>query len=790
MYSHKKLLEAASKHRGHIALVVGTVVPTAAIVASLPDEESHGDPQGKHRPCQLPVYNPSDFSLFVPNFTSCDFFPGSSLWNLRKVRTERCLEDLKSKESLRDKYKVRWRKPLGRGGFGDVYYASDRKTKETFAVKKIEKEFTSDESFQREVNSLIHIRQKGGHPNICGLKEHFVQDECFYLVLDLVEGGEMFDRLINNGAYSEADAARLMREVGSALAFLHGIDVVHGDMKPENLMLSSENPLSAVIKLVDFGTAEVTDSTSPFYQERTDPRPHTPGYSPPEVIDPNRNESAFAPPVDMFAVGVILFVMLCGAHPFDLQGRSTNAEMNEKVLAKKNHKIGKTPHTKHLSDSAIDIIEKLMHPDPRKRLTAQQMLNHPWIRGETARTGKIVGSAERLSSLRKYKSTLEAKVFQSMIEFSRDHGVDPSDIPRKTSLIEQSFQLLDSNNKGYISTSELNRLMTEDAEVAPADEDETQVGLSDFSELLSENMKNRFFPAGHVVYHEGERGKKMYFINSGRIEVSTKNGFTSTVGQGDFFGEGALLSKDGKRSATIKCITPVHAIEISQEYFHKYLVNGYDTHLSLHERNWSRRRGRAKAILGSAKNMKEEAYVGGEYFYQEDEAGDNLYILESGEVAIYVDEHIVSTKTAGEFFGEHAMIFGKPRNAAAKCISDKCLVQIMKASDFHKIMNSSSVLQETLQDISLRGEFQKAVVFATKKDFPTDLDGLKKVFQEIDIDGSGSIDRLDLTFMLKSMDKSFTQKDIKDIMDTIDLDGTGTVTWEEFKRLFEMPTSS
>jgi serine/threonine protein kinase len=112
---------------------------------------------------------------------------------------------------------------LGEGGFGAVYLAADKQTGEYVAVKKISKRFTDDSSFQHEMNSLLHIRQSGGHPNICSLRENFDEGDFFYLVIDLVRGGEMFDRLIEEGSYSEADAARLVQEVGSALLFLHGI---------------------------------------------------------------------------------------------------------------------------------------------------------------------------------------------------------------------------------------------------------------------------------------------------------------------------------------------------------------------------------------------------------------------------------------------------------------------------------------------------------------------------------------------------------------------------------------
>lgn len=790
-------------HHAQLAAALGAVMSASILLLSNSPPTANHDNDGvetrvvvhQDKKKQQFAYIMNDLyrvpTILKHNVTSCDFAGSlAPMYRLSRTRTIKNMEDARSKETLRSKYKVKWRKPLGEGGFGAVYMASDKKSKEQYAVKKIAKKCTDDDAFQREMNVFLHIRKKGGHPNICGLREHFDEGDCYFLVLDLICGGELFDHLIRNGAYSEADAARLLREVGSALAFLHGINVVHGDLKPENLMLSSENPLSAVIKLVDFGSAHITDKESPYYEGTiTEVTAHTPGYAPPEVVDKQRKRANLCPSVDMFAVGVILYVMLCGAHPFDLEGNATNEELNERVLSKHGPPLRNSPITSHLSDSAIDLIEKLLHPNPNKRLTAQQMLNHPWVRGETARTGKMAGSHERLTSYRKYKSKLEAKVFQSMVGFS--DSANGADISKKTSLIEQSFQVLDRGNKGYITTNELKRLNGNDdgdnTDIA-LPEDDSQLGLSEFSALLSENMKNRYYPAGHVVYREGDKGKKMYFINSGRIEVSTKDGFKTNREQGDFFGEGALLSKSGRRSATIKCVTPVHAIEISKEYFEKYLVDGYDTQLSLREKNWERRCGRAKAILSSAKNLNEVTYSKGAYFFKQGEPGDELFILESGEAEVNVDSHAVSSRKPGEFLGEHAVVFGKPRNASAKCVSKQCVAHVMKAADLDKFMRGSSVLKETLRELTLRGEFRKALVFATKKDFPKNEAELRRAFDIADYSRSGSIDRSDISVMLRNMDKSFTEKDVEDILNTLDLDGNGSVGWEEFKRIFGMST--
>lgn len=136
--------------------------------------------------------------------------------------------------TLESRYNVDWDNPIGEGTFGSVYKAKDKNTGETVAVKKITRKAEGDEEFQRELDALMYLKEHGGHPNICGMRAKYEQGEYFYLVLDYISGGEMFDHLSTHGPYSEADAARLIREVASSLAFLHGLNVVHGDLKPEN----------------------------------------------------------------------------------------------------------------------------------------------------------------------------------------------------------------------------------------------------------------------------------------------------------------------------------------------------------------------------------------------------------------------------------------------------------------------------------------------------------------------------------------------------------------------------
>lgn len=149
-----------------------------------------------------------------------------------------------------------------------------------------------------------------------GLRDMYEDHNYYYLILDLVSGGEMFEHLVKNGAYSEADAARLVHEIASALAFMHGVGVIHSDLKPENLLLSTKNRLDGTIKIIDFGSAVVyedyleegttttTLSSSSNAQQKASSTGTT-AYWPPERFA-TKGDLPATPAMDMWSVGVIL----------------------------------------------------------------------------------------------------------------------------------------------------------------------------------------------------------------------------------------------------------------------------------------------------------------------------------------------------------------------------------------------------------------------------------------------------------------------------------------------------
>jgi serine/threonine protein kinase len=606
-------------------------------------------------------------------------------------------------------------------------------------------------------------------------------------------GGEMFDQLCSRGAYSEADAARLIREVASALAFLHGIGIVHGDMKPENIMLSTENLSNQVVKLVDFGCAVVFADDSP-YGGHGRAVAVTPAYSPPEVLADKSNED-LDPSFDMWALGIIIYIMLTGVHPFDLFGKNSDEEIEAAILGGKKPPLRGAALTSHLSPDAIDLIEKLMEREPKKRLTAHQLLENPWVRGETARTSKIADSDKRLSAYKAFRTKLEAKVFADLVSFS--DSADVNEVMKRTSLIERAFQKLDPNHRGYVTTNDLHRLTNNEVKAKESPfasfrgSKDDPLCLSGFSDLLAENMKNRYFPKGHIVYHEGDIGNKMYFINSGTVEVYTHDGANRSLRRaGDFFGEGALMNPKRIRSASIRCVTPVHAIEISREYFEKYLASEEGMKVHLREKDRSRKRQRAKTLLRLQQNMRERNLRKGDFLFQRGEEGNEMYIIEEGQAELLVGAHRLETLNPGDLTGEHSLIFGRPRNVSARCMSDKCVIRALRARDFYDLLDAHPTFKDSVYEICLRREFMKALCYKINRPFPKKEAELRAAFDAAANQSTGMIDLDEIRSMLKAFDPTYSERDILDILKSIDLANDGAVSWETFKRIFSMSNDS
>eukprot|EP01102_Stenamoeba_stenopodia_P019877 TRINITY_DN7598_c0_g1_i1.p1 TRINITY_DN7598_c0_g1~~TRINITY_DN7598_c0_g1_i1.p1 ORF type:complete len:522 (+),score=113.56 TRINITY_DN7598_c0_g1_i1:345-1910(+) len=267
------------------------------------------------------------------------------------------------------------RDTLGSGAFATVRLGISRATGEKFAIKIIDKKkFQMNNGCQRKdaLMDEVKILMAVNHPNIIGIKEMFDTPKTLYLVLELVTGGELFDQIIKVGRYTEEQARELMSQMLEAVEYLHSQGIAHRDLKPENILLKSKT--DQIIKLSDFGLSRIIGEGS-FMKTLCG----TPQYLAPEVLTKADQKGGYGLEVDMWSLGVIMYILLCGYPPFDDQ---RSIPIFDQV------KLGKFDFPDDpwgtVSDAAKHLIVRMMTLDPTKRITATEAKQHPWMKGETA----------------------------------------------------------------------------------------------------------------------------------------------------------------------------------------------------------------------------------------------------------------------------------------------------------------------------------------------------------------------------------------------------------------------
>jgi len=279
---------------------------------------------------------------------------------------------------------------LGRGGMSIVREGIDKKSGERWALKDIDKSIVDDLAvLQREID----IMKKLSHKNVLQLREVFESNDKICLVTELVNGGELFEKIVEVGSYTEPDAANIVRQVVEGVAYLHANGVAHRDLKPENLLVGGPN--EDEIKIADFGLSKSFGSGP---EGRLETSCGTPDYVAPEVL---RGE-VYDHSVDLWSIGVITYILLCGFPPF--WGES-QGELFDKILSVSFD--FPDPEWTNVSQDAKDFISHLLVKDPAERFTAKQCNEHKWIKGSTnkaAANGKNLRSLESVRNLQEYNA--------------------------------------------------------------------------------------------------------------------------------------------------------------------------------------------------------------------------------------------------------------------------------------------------------------------------------------------------------------------------------------------------
>lgn len=258
-------------------------------------------------------------------------------------------------------------KTIGDGNFAVVKECVSRDTNETLALKIIDKKKTIGAKETKMIENEVKTMRAIKHANCVALYDVIDTEEHLYLVMELVTGGDLFDRIIQKGRYPEAEAAGIVSNMATALAHMHQRNLIHRDLKPENLLVVRDASGKDTVKLADFGLAMTV--TEPLRTVCG-----TPTYVAPEIISEVPEGYSFE--VDMWATGVIAYIVLCGFPPF------ASASKSQKELFRK-IRSGKfsfpDPYWSNISADAKDLIGKLLVVDPKERYSAQQVLKHPWI---------------------------------------------------------------------------------------------------------------------------------------------------------------------------------------------------------------------------------------------------------------------------------------------------------------------------------------------------------------------------------------------------------------------------
>lgn len=290
-----------------------------------------------------------------------------------------------------DNYELK--EELGKGAFSVVKRCVQRHTGLEFAAKIINTKKLSARDFQK-LEREARICRNLQHPNIVRLHENIQEEFFHYLVFDLVTGGELFEDIVAREFYSEADASHCIQQILESVNHCHMNGVVHRDLKPENLLLASKAK-GAAVKLADFGLAiEVQGDQQAWFGFAG-----TPGYLSPEVL----KKEPYGKPVDIWACGVILYILLVGYPPFwDEDQQKLYAQIRGGAYD------FPSPEWDSVTPEAKNLINQMLTVNPAKRIRAEEALKHPWI-CQRERVASVFHRQETVDCLKKFNARRKLK---------------------------------------------------------------------------------------------------------------------------------------------------------------------------------------------------------------------------------------------------------------------------------------------------------------------------------------------------------------------------------------------
>ncbi|KAM9394729.1 calcium/calmodulin-dependent protein kinase type II subunit gamma isoform 15-T15 [Salvelinus alpinus] len=332
---------------------------------------------------------------------------------------------------------------LGKGAFSVVRRCVKKSNGQEFAAKIINTKKLSARDHQK-LEREARICRLLKHPNIVRLHESISEEGFHYLVFDLVTGGELFEDIVAREYYSEADASQCINQILESVHHMHQHDIVHRDLKPENLLLASKLK-GAAVKLADFGLAiDVQGDEQAWFGFAG-----TPGYLSPEVL----RKDPYGKPVDIWACGVVLYILLVGYPPFWDEDQH---KLYQQIKA--GAYDFPSPEWDTVTPEAKNLINQMLTINPAKRITADQALKHPWI-CQRSTVASMMHRQETVECLRKFNARRKLKgailttmlvtrnfsACKSLLNKKSDGGVKPQTNNNKNSVVSSTSSTKDSS---------------------------------------------------------------------------------------------------------------------------------------------------------------------------------------------------------------------------------------------------------------------------------------------------------------------------------------------------------
>ena len=268
-------------------------------------------------------------------------------------------------------------KLLGEGTFGKVQLGTDIETGDKVAVKILSKAKLQQQNMGSQIKKEISIMKLVNHPNVCNLVEVLASSSKIFIVLELVTGGELFDKIVDAGKFSEDEARKYFFQLVSGVLYCHNQGVAHRDLKPENLLLDDSDNL----KISDFGLSAMNlagaEEMEGGMKELLHTTCGTPNYVAPEVLADKGYDGYKA---DTWSCGVILYVFLVGYLPFD----QPTMALLFKTIARADFE-----YPQWVVGDAKDLIGRLLTADPSKRIELKDVLDHPWLKSAGGSNGPL-----------------------------------------------------------------------------------------------------------------------------------------------------------------------------------------------------------------------------------------------------------------------------------------------------------------------------------------------------------------------------------------------------------------